>query len=557
MNGTVLEVPAVPAPSDAAPLRLNRTVPPVVLLLLITLFSGAATLLAMRRTSPTFDEIVLVAGGARGYHTGVFDLAPDHPPLTQYFYGLPVFLSGPTYPDETAIDSVTQSAGGYRYFYAQQFYYGVGNDPELISFLGRLPAALFAVLLVLMTFVVVRSRFGTNAALLAAAMVAFLPDVLAHGGVAYNDLPLTIGYLVALFALDGAIRRPTLLRGLGAGLLTGIALGTKISAIALAPAAVLFLVMEAVARRRDREWRVAIAPAAIAALAGVYLALVAVFLGDFALSEFRYGLEFRFRHFTGGHGTNAYLLGRQSPTGWWYFFPVAFLFKTSAALHLLMLIAAVAFVQDLVRDRAGALASHLRVPIIGVLVFGAVLLRSNLNIGFRYAMPLLPLFCVVTAVGIVRFWPRATRALRVVIGVAGIWLVAQPLSYYPHFLAYISEYGPGRDRNYEVLIDSSLDWGQGLLELRDFMRANDIPRVYLGYFGSGVPSAYGIEYVPFQSFFTLATPPATNDAEPEWIVISASLLQGSYTVGDPFHELREVEPDAVIGHTMLAWRVRR
>lgn len=557
MNGIVLEAEAAAPRAETMPSRLHRPVPPAVLLLLVTFVALAAIVLAMRRTSPTFDEIVLVAGGARGWETGVFDLAPDHPPLTQYFYGLPVFLSGPTYPDESAIDSVTKTAGGYRYWYAQQFYYHVGNDPERISFLGRLPAALFAGLLVLAAFLVVRSRFGTNAGLLSAVMVAFLPDVLAHGGVAYNDLPLTIGYLVALFALDGAIRHPTLLRGLGAGLLAGIALGTKISAVALAPAALIFLVLEFLARRKERAWLRALAPAAVATLAGIYIALVLVFLGDFALGEFRYGFEFRFRHFTGGHGTNAYLLGQQSPTGWWYFFPVAFLFKTSAALHLLMLIAAVAFVQDLARDRAAVLASHLRVPLVGILVFGAVLLRSNLNIGFRYAMPVLPLICIIAAVGIVRFWPRATRALRAVIAVAVLWLVAQPLSYYPHFLAYISEYGPGRDRNYEVLIDSSLDWGQGLLELRDFMRANDIPRVYLGYFGSGVPAAYGIEYVPFQSFFTLDTPPPTDAPDPQWIVISASLLHGSYTTGDPFQELRAVEPDAVIGHTMLAWRVSR
>jgi hypothetical protein len=60
--------------------------------------SFALTVAASRRTSTTFDEIIMMAGGARGFETGHFDLAPEHPPLTQYLYGLPVYLSGISYP---------------------------------------------------------------------------------------------------------------------------------------------------------------------------------------------------------------------------------------------------------------------------------------------------------------------------------------------------------------------------------------------------------------------------------------------------------------------------
>ena len=76
------------------------------------------------------------------------------------------------------------------------------------------------------------------------------------------------------------------------------------------------------------------------------------------------------------------------------------------------------------------------------------------------------------------------------------WVILAPLSYYPNFLSYISEYGPGRDRGSEILVDSSLDWGQGLLQLREYMREQGIERVYLSYFGSARPDGYGIDYVP-------------------------------------------------------------
>ena len=56
----------------------------ILLLGLVLGLSTTAIIAASHRTSPTFDEIVLMAGGARGYETGRFDLAPDHPPLLQY-----------------------------------------------------------------------------------------------------------------------------------------------------------------------------------------------------------------------------------------------------------------------------------------------------------------------------------------------------------------------------------------------------------------------------------------------------------------------------------------
>ena len=139
-----------------------------------------------------------------------------------------------------------------------------------------------------------------------------------------------------------------------------------------------------------------------------------------------------------------------------------------------------------------------------------------------------------------------------------VWAVLAPLSYYPNFLAYISEYGPGRDRGSEVLIDSSLDWGQGLLQLRDYMRAHGIDRVYLSYFGSALPDGYGIDYVPLTSVFGLPRSSLSRPGQrnPQYVVISATNLQGSYFTGDPFARFRQIQPDAVVAHTMYVYHIQ-
>ena len=96
MTEQVMEAGALGSGSVLEPARTGASRLPMLLLILIALISTVATIAAMRRTSPTFDEVVLYTAGARGYNNGgTFDLAPDHPPLMQYIYGLPVYLAGP------------------------------------------------------------------------------------------------------------------------------------------------------------------------------------------------------------------------------------------------------------------------------------------------------------------------------------------------------------------------------------------------------------------------------------------------------------------------------
>jgi hypothetical protein len=198
------------------------------------------------------------------------------------------------------------------------------------------------------------------------------------------------------------------------------------------------------------------------------------------------------------------------------------------------------------------------VPIATLLVLAPLLVTSQLNIGFRYAMPVLPMLAMVAAVGAAGAWRAYGRRARILIAAATAWLIIHPLSFYPNFLSYISEYGPGRDRNYTILVDSSMDWGQGLIQLRDFMRREGIPSVYLSYYGTAWPAAYGIDYVPLPSFLPLPHAQRRSNAEPRHVVISATNLAGAGFLAstDPFRQFRDREPDHVIGNTMFVYTVR-
>ena len=88
---------------------------------------------AMLMTSTAFDEIMFLAIGARGFHGAGFSLAPEHPRLAQYFYGLPVYLSHIAYPAEE-----TLPPGWTVYNYARALLWGAGNNPERLVMLARI-----------------------------------------------------------------------------------------------------------------------------------------------------------------------------------------------------------------------------------------------------------------------------------------------------------------------------------------------------------------------------------------------------------------------------------
>lgn len=519
-----------------------------IALLAIVLAAGVLTAVAMRRTSVTFDEILLPAAGARGYATGAFDLVTDHPPVLQYVYGLPVFLAGVNYPSE-------QVRWDYhrRYLYARAFYWQSDNDPERVAFIARLAAVLIAAGLSVLVFAFVRRHYGGPPAVIAAGLVAFLPDVLAHGGITYNDVPLALSYLGAAWALDAAARDPRPARVALAAALATLAVGVKFSAVALAPLVLLLLIAEALRRGWDTRWLLRLAIAVPIGLVVSYLVLVAIYLGDFTLADFREGLAFNVRHANRGHGVAAVILGKHSTDGFWWYFPVAFLLKTPAALHFLLFVAAAGFAvaagpwQGLRQHLRAALASPLRVPLLASVVFLAFSMSASLNIGFRHVLPVLPGICVIAAVGVWSGWRAWGRRLRLVIGGAFAAYVVSSVAAYPNYLGYLSEYVNDRSHAYDVLVDSSYDWGQGLLALRDFMREHDVDRVFLSYFGSALPEGYGIRYVTLPSFFPLPRHRLQpGEPLPRFAAISSTNLAGNYLPGDPLARFREIPPTAVL-----------
>ncbi len=219
--------------------------------------------------------------------------------------------------------------------------------------------------------------------------------------------------------------------------------------------------------------------------------------------------------FTGAR--TAYFLGDYSESGWRGYFPTVFLIKTPIAAIGLMFAGAAALWIARLRPRDVTLLAGMAAFIV---IYGGYLIASNVNLGHRHLLPIYPLLYAIA--GGAAAW-CSVRLGRWLVAAAAVWLVAANAYIYPHYLSYFNELIGGPAHGHEYVVDSSIDWGQDLLRLRDFA-AREKP-VYLSYFGSADPQRY-LDCQPLPSFITFA--PTTPSLKPGVYVISATQLVGLY-----------------------------
>jgi hypothetical protein len=104
-------------------------------------------------------------------------------------------------------------------------------------------------------------------------------------------------------------------------------------------------------------------------------------------------------------------------------------------------------------------------------------------------------------------------------------------------------------------VDSNLDWGQNLWQLRDWMRDEGVERVYYAHFCPARPNVYGVQadWLPPDP---RAVPFAPLDPAPGVYAIGATVLQGAYTPDvNTFAWFRAREPLTRLGHALFIYEV--
>jgi 4-amino-4-deoxy-L-arabinose transferase-like glycosyltransferase len=583
-----------PASRQPQPLpgRWRWAVPLVACLLLGQM--AVAMVLSSRDDAPTYDEPADLAAGIGYLRFGVLQVNYEHPPLAKALAGMPFLLTDVDLPDRTSFVRTGETRLG------QQILYERGNDPDRVVLLARLPMMALALALAGAVFGFARDLFGAAAALIPLAFVTVDPNLIGHGRLVTTDVAVTLFLLLTVWAVwRAAAYSPRWL--IAAGVAFGLALSAKYSALLAAPVVAALVLLAVVSRgtpgRRLRwltsgaAWLMVVAALAVAVVWAVYLAidptlsfevkprpvdgLLPVVIDWLPFPEpYRTGVRFVLS--VDQSRRPAYLFGRQYRGGDLAFYPAMLVIKNSVFTLLAWAAAVGAILLGGRRDqgrlgvgtsdqaadparsmgepgrtepaaaatgRAGLLAALLALP---AWMF-AVAMLSNTNIGYRHIL-VVPAFLAVATGALAGLRVRGRR-----VGVAAVALLllagVSTWRIHPSYLSYTSELFGGPNRGYRLVADSNLDWGQDLVRAARYVREEHPgERVYLLYFGTARPSAYGLDAVDLHKL------PSGHLNDLHGVVLASASSLALYE--DPrFDELRGREPDDQIGHSILVYTV--
>jgi hypothetical protein len=424
--------------------------------------------------SPTWDEPGHMACGLQYLALHVYRYEARHPPLARVMSALGPYLSG-----ARPMGIKNQDQEGVAVMYR-------GGHPAQMLTRMRLGILPFFVAAAFVVWFWARRYFGGAVAALATGMFTLVPTVLAHGGLATTDMPLTACLSAAFLALLLWSEEPTWQHSLFLGVTTALAVVSKFTALGYLPAAALFAFLAYLIVERP-----AVGALMSAAKARALPAVIAVFtgaIGIWAVYSFSFGkvnawninlpapelfdgVNFAMYHNTKGHA--AYFMGEIRNTGWWYFFPVLLAVKTPLAW-----LVAVGFGMVAWWGRRARLAYWMPVAFAAGILLPSM--TSHVNIGLRHILPIFTGLAILAGLGLMWLLERASHAkwagpLAVMLV---LWMTVSGAVQHPDYLSYFNILAGSNPER--IVVDSDLDWGQNTIRLQRRLKELGAAQVAFG-----------------------------------------------------------------------------
>jgi hypothetical protein len=457
--------------------------------------------------------------------------------------------------------------------------------------------ALLGVMLGALVFAWSRRLFGSSGAIVSLVLFAFCPNLLANGGLVTSDMAASLGFLAATGAAWRLLHRVSATNVVLLGLAAGVLALAKFSAGLLLPIVIFLILVRLLnpqplpvgwfdpATAVTGRWRKGVALLGGVGAAGLVAVLLiwsafgfrfsmyhprlaaqarplhswtevtswhspAISATEFARDHrllpegYLYGFAqvYRFSRYR-----RAFLNGDYRLTGWASFFPYTAAVKTPLPVFALGALTLGAFAWRRRRQPAPAapLAGkfYALTPLLALAaVYSLFALSSPLNIGHRHILPLYPVLYILCGAAGPLLWQTSRAGAAVILALLG-WLVWDSFAIRPHYLAYFNALDGGSTEAYHHVVDSSLDWGQELPALRQWLKTQRHPgeRLFLSYFGSDDPVFRGIDAVRVgDSTFDLRGRTIPAQLSGGLYVISATQFQQVYTPSyGPWNETKE------------------
>jgi hypothetical protein len=479
-------------------------------LILICLAMGGTLVAAERATSPTTDEHLHLMRGVAWWWADDTRLNWPHPPLGQLVAAAPVALLSDRIPIEAldGYDVADKRRASLHYFETYEVARGHLST-------ARQTMIALALLLAIYLYEWMRRRYGARVALMTTVLYAANPVLLAHAGLMTTDFPVTFVTLIALLQLHDYLLRHSWWRLLGLVVAVGALLITKLSGIAVAvillPPAIFFA---ATGRgrfsglsRRGRAWMLS-RDVALTMLVGLLAVNAAYRFHDTGLTTqeivehqlppnslkkeiteqdfvlrfwpdsipmpvpFTYVYSVQFLKEQNGRGHAGYFLGKRRPKG----MPGYLAILLGAKLPIGMIVLVVAGLGLALSRRLRGLPLDVWLHGYFVLAYLALSFDSQINIGVRHALLIVPSLAILAGHGANALWQLGRARRFAAVGCLASVVIATLVAY-PRFVGDFNWLVGGRSGGHWVSVIGE-DWGQDVNELAKWQNQREVPVSY-------------------------------------------------------------------------------
>ena len=521
--------------------------------LLLAIFAGQSYF-SSRLKSPVFDEPAHIAAGLSYLETGNFSANRQHPPFLKEVSAALMLVGGVHWPDTPEARSLARGTAGLEWTVGNTLIRT--NGPDRVLFWARLPFSLLATGLGALLYVWGREMIGEVAALGTLFLYALDPTLLAHSYLVTTDVGVAALGLLFFIMLWRYLRKPDWKGVISCGLVLGLALTAKFSALILVPLAMLLVAVSLIEPQfRD-------VPSKALALLGMYLiALVTiqvVYFSPSGLASYVDGL----RAVNADHDPDylVFMAGQLQHRFACYFL-VAFLLKEPLAILVLVAAGLVAIVSS--RKFSRLQKWFLLAP--PAVFAGAYSFLAD-DLGIRYLIPVLPFAYLIGGTGLAWLVSKPAIWARGIGAALCLWLLIAAVGIYPDHMAYFNEaaclqhparigWDGGTRCGPEWLDDSNVDWGQGLKQLKDWVDRNGRGRaLHFAYFGSFPPDAYGLPNDPNAVRELAASDHQAGGlyaVSAHWLARIPALV--AHDSPGRTHWLAQTQPTAIVGHSIYLY----
>lgn len=454
------------------------------------------------RESLTYDENVHVQVGMDAWKTQTFTKDPYSPPFIAELSVIPKLLN---------LDQLIPSP-----------------VPSMKLLPSRMVVIVFSVCLMIALYMTMKQMIGEPEALATIFLFAWEPSILAHSHYVTKDMGFTLFFFLSWIFFLFLCKKYTLKVFIVFSLMFGCLLASKTSAIPFFLFSVVFLSLF------DRSCLKKVFRIGWKWIVTCCIALFVVWMSYFfqtdviiakredpnrissrlikyaketnntiLSSALKVGMEMKIplgTYFASQKNGlllqkeqgSVFFLGKEYSGVRWYMLPVNLIFKLPVPLLLLFGMSFYFF-----RKKQLQIQKFIPflAPIVGITVFLCI---SHVKPYVRYTLPIYPFILILSGAGLIRM---IKKNWLIVPAIFCIWYTVGTLLYFPHFISFANVFAGPREKRYEKLIDSDIDWGQGLFDVASFMKKQQVSTLSFSYFGTDNGIFYGLaSETPYATF---------------------------------------------------------